>query len=79
MGPETRDPRIDPRPGDVVRHRSGRPTRTVEIVKASGMVSVSQPTWFVLANGRRQLRWGRPDLAQWRRWARDGEAMEVAP
>lgn len=74
---ERRDPRVDPRPDDMVRRADGRVVRLV--------VTLTEP---VLVRERRYVHWvricggGGPRsgcclLASWRSWARGGEAIEI--
>lgn len=67
-----RDPRLDPRAGDVLRHKVGCRTREV-----SSVIRDSVSTWDVGVDGVRRSN-VISTLKQWLRWAAGAEVLRVA-
>jgi len=69
----TRDPRIDPRPGDVLRRP--RQQRMV-LVRYFGGVNYALVPGTKPNYGLPHFKWS--DLASWRKWAKTAEVVHVA-
>jgi hypothetical protein len=69
----TRDPRIDPKPGDVLRKSAS--TVTIDRISAHGVTY----TFDGLPSEMPPMtRWDRPFLPEWRKWAATAEVISRA-
>lgn len=70
-----RDPKIDPKPGDIFQKSRTRTAGTVREIVDSVEFSCKEEYW---TRGRCSRRVVRPSIGQFRRWAAKAEVLHVA-